>query len=127
MVSSCSIFQGLPEPEREGVVKSISSNVVAVFSECEPEVGVSYSNYSAVVGRKVEYLEALMENFKLGEAALRHQLPTGKNTLAYMYTVLFFIFDDTVIRCSVEVLCSDSFEFKSLQLIQVQYLFISYC
>ena len=60
------------------MLKIIAANIARVFNESQPDCGVSYSEYSAVVERKVEYLEALMENFKLGEAALKQQLPIGK-------------------------------------------------
>ena len=73
-----SIFQGLPGSEQEEVLKIVSANIAGVFSVSQPDCGASYSEYSAVIGRKIEYLEALMENFKLGEAALKQQLPIGK-------------------------------------------------
>ena len=69
---SCSIFQGLPKSEHEVLVKIVSANISAVFVRCD-----IYNEYSVDVGKKIEYLEALMENFKLGEMALKHQLPTG--------------------------------------------------
>ena len=80
MVVLCgSIFQGLPESEQVDVLKTISANIVRVFGKSQqPDCGVNYGEYSMVVGRKIEYLEALMENFKLGEAALKQQLPIGK-------------------------------------------------
>lgn len=72
-----SIFQGLPKNEHGSAVRIISANVADVFSECQPDSIVGLGEYSVVVGKKMEYLEALMENFKLGEAALTCQLPTG--------------------------------------------------
>jgi hypothetical protein len=74
-----SIFQGLSESEKEGVLKIISVTIARVFyGRSEPDCETSYSEYSTAVGRKIEYLEALMENFKLGEAALKQQLPVGE-------------------------------------------------
>lgn len=75
-----SLFQGLPEDEQKGVVKAVSSTIAAVFNECEPECDVCYSEFSVAVGRKMDYLEALVENFKLGEEALKCQLPIGMAT-----------------------------------------------
>ena len=59
------------------MVKTVSSTIAAVFSTGAPECHVCYGEFSVVVVRKVEYLEVLMENFKLGEEALKSQLPIG--------------------------------------------------
>ena len=83
----CSIFQGLPESQQEGVLKIISANIATVFGKSQPDSEASCSEYSTGVGRKIEYLEALMENFKLGEAALKQQLPIGEADV-----FLFFFF-----------------------------------
>lgn len=66
------------------MVKIVSSTIAAVFSEGEPDCLAGYSEFSVVVVRKVEYLEVLMENFKLGEEALKTQLPIGTTDQFYM-------------------------------------------
>ena len=82
----CSIFQGLPGSEQEGVMKVISVTIAQVFcGSQQPDCETSYGEYSTAVGRKVEYLEALMENFKLGEAALKQQLPVGEAGIILFY------------------------------------------
>ena len=63
--------------KQRDVVKTVSLTIAAMFGEYEPDCGASYSEFSAVIVRKVEYLEVLMENFKLGEEALKCQLPVG--------------------------------------------------
>ena len=69
------------------MLKIISANIATVFGKSQPDGKASYSENSTVVGRKVEYLEPLMENFKLGEAALKQQLPIGEADV-----FLFFFF-----------------------------------
>ena len=81
----CSIFQGLPGSEQEGVIKVISVTIARVFCGSQPNYETSYGEYSTAVGRKIEYLEALMENFKLGEAALKQQLPVGEAGIILFY------------------------------------------
>lgn len=98
----CSIFQGLPKSEQEGVLKIISANIATIFGKSQPDCEASYSDYSTVVGRKIEHLEALMENFKLGEAALKHQLPIGEADVSVFF---FFSFEVPHIACSIEILC----------------------
>ena len=62
---------------------TISSHIVAVFSETHPECDVSSGGgqYSLAVGRRIDYLDVLTENFDLGESALKQQLPSGMSTL----------------------------------------------
>ena len=75
----CSLIQALPESEQEGVMKIISVTIAGVFYGSQPDCEACNSGeYSTTVGKKIEYLEALMENFKLGEAALKLQLPIGE-------------------------------------------------
>ena len=71
-------------------MKIISVTVVRVFYggsqlDCETP---SCSEYSTAIGRKIDYLEALMENFKLGEAALKQQLPTGETDVISSGTII---------------------------------------
>ena len=78
-----SILQGLPEGAHKDIVDIISSHITAVFSKTHPECDVSSrggGQYSLAVGRRIDYLDVLMENFDLGESALRRQLPVGMST-----------------------------------------------
>ena len=84
-IISFSIFQGLMGDKQRDVVKTVSSTIAAVFSEGAPECHAGSSEFSVVVVRKVEYLEVLTENFKLGEAALKQQLPVGEAGIILFY------------------------------------------
>lgn len=79
-----SILQGLPKGAHKDIVGIISSHIAAVFSKTHPECDYSSSRgggqYSPAVGRRIDYLDVLMENFDLGESALRRQLPVGMST-----------------------------------------------
>lgn len=67
-------------------MKVISVTIARVFcGSQQPDYETSYGEYSTAVGRKIEYLEALMENFKLGEAALKQQLPVGEAGIILFY------------------------------------------
>ena len=68
--SSLSILQGLPASLEGEVVECISSSVGKMVS-----VQSASSNDQAV--KVIEYLEILMENFSLGEAAVCCQAPIG--------------------------------------------------
>ena len=54
-----------------------------------------------------------MENFKLGEAALKQQLPTGETDIFHSGTIIILI------TCSVEVLCVSHSELEQWQIIKV--------
>lgn len=70
-------------------MKIISVTIARVFyGSSEPDCETSYSEYSTAVGRKMDYLEALIENFKLGEAALKQQLPIGETD--NIHVIVFF-------------------------------------
>ena len=58
------------------------------YGGSQPDCETSCSEYSTAVGRKIDYLEALMENFKLGEAALKQQLPTGETDAISSGTII---------------------------------------
>ena len=87
-------------------MKIISANIARAFSESQPGCGVSYGEYSAAFESKTEYLEALMENFKLGQEALKRQLPIGKATIrAHAVHCIVGNFFNTVLKyCALAIL-----------------------
>ena len=75
--------------KQRDVVKTVSSTIAAVFSEGAPECHAGSSEFSVVVVRKVEYLEVLTENFKLGEAALKQQLEDTMKAKVNQINILY--------------------------------------
>ena len=73
----CSIFQGLPGGDHVGVVDTISTNIAAVFGESHSTFEFNHGDHSLAFMRRIDYLDVLMENFDLGELALKRQLPVG--------------------------------------------------
>ena len=62
-----SLLQGLPDPHRETVVNYVHSTIETVLA----------GGWLASQSHCLQYLEALEENFALGELALWKQLPLG--------------------------------------------------
>lgn len=63
-----SLLQSLPEPHAQAVTEHVHSTISAALS----------SGWLASHSQRLQYLEALGENFDLGELALWKQLPLGK-------------------------------------------------
>ena len=98
----CSLLQGLPDPHRDTVVDQLHSTIEAALT----------GGWLASHAHCLQYLEALGENFALGELALWKQFPLGEWLLAYVacYTVglcsyLFKSLYCLFFWCSCAVLC----------------------
>ena len=67
---SVSLLQSLPEPHPLTVTEHVHSAIAAALSGAQQLL--------AGHSQRLQYLEALGENFPLGEVALWRQLPLGK-------------------------------------------------
>ena len=94
-----------------GVVDTISANIAAVFDKSHSTFEFNYGDHSLAFGRRIDYLDVLMENFDLGELALKRQLPVGNvSATPAIFSITLF----PPHCCSVEVLCAEYFHIEPL-------------
>ena len=86
------MLHNLPACEQSVVVKHVAETLEGMLHVASSDENDSPIEHFALVTKRIQYIEVLMENFRPGETALKQQLPQG----ICMSSMYCFIIEMTV-------------------------------